>query len=73
VLLKLEFGLLVAMILLATFVTLAGINATLYALLAERMGRTIRSPRLGRIVNRTGGTLLIGAGFLSLGLKRAIA
>ncbi len=53
-----------------TFLTLATINATLYGLLASAARGTIRKPRVQTMVNRTGGTLMIGAGLLSLGLKR---
>ncbi|WP_026617793.1 LysE family translocator [Ensifer aridi] len=54
-----------------TFLTLATINATLYACLASAAGGAIRKPSVRRIVNRTGGSLLIGAGLLTAGLKRA--
>lgn len=54
----------------ATFVTLAAINATLYALTASAARRTIRQPRVQRIVNRTGGSLLIGAGLLAAAWRR---
>ena len=54
-----------------TFLTLATINAALYAWLAAAAGSTIRKPNVRRIVNRLGGSLLIGAGLLTAGLKRA--
>lgn len=54
-----------------TFLILATINAALYAWLAAAAGSTIRKPNVRRIVNRLGGSLLIGAGFLTAGLKRA--
>ena len=54
-----------------TFLALAAANAMLYASLASAAGNTIRKPNVRRLVNRTGGSLLIGAGLLSLGLKRA--
>ncbi|MGH0287969.1 LysE family translocator [Sinorhizobium meliloti] len=54
-----------------TFLILATINAALYAWLAAAAGSTIRRPNIRRIVNRLGGSLLIGAGFLTAGLKRA--
>ncbi|APG85111.1 transmembrane efflux protein [Sinorhizobium americanum CCGM7] len=57
----------------ATFLALAAVNAMLYALLASAAGGAIRKPSVRRVVNRTGGSLLIGAGLLSLGLKRATA
>ncbi|MGF9561996.1 LysE family translocator [Neorhizobium sp. JUb45] len=54
-----------------TFLVLATINAALYGLLASMARDTIRKPKVQTIVNRTGGSLMIGAGLLSLGLKRA--
>jgi threonine/homoserine/homoserine lactone efflux protein len=49
----------------ASFLALATLNALTYALLASAARRTIRKPRVQRAVNRTGGTLLIGAGALA--------
>jgi threonine/homoserine/homoserine lactone efflux protein len=49
----------------ASFLTLATLNALGYALLASAARRTIRRPAVQRAVNRTGGTLLIGAGALA--------
>ncbi|WP_110674858.1 LysE family translocator [Salinicola sp. RZ23] len=46
----------------ATFVILATLNAALYGLLAATARDRIRSPRVQRVANRIGGTLLIGAG-----------
>lgn len=56
-----------------TFLTLATLNAGLYGLLAALACNQIRKPRVQKIVNRTGGTLMIGAGLLSLGFKRTTA
>ncbi len=56
-----------------TFLVLATLNATLYGLLAASARTTIRKPKVQSAVNRTGGALLIGAGLLSLGLRRAPA
>ncbi|MBP1847941.1 threonine/homoserine/homoserine lactone efflux protein [Rhizobium petrolearium] len=56
-----------------TFLTLATLNATLYGLLAALARNQIRKPKVQRIVNRTGGSLMIGAGLLSIGFKRAAA
>lgn len=56
-----------------TFLILATINAALYGLLASMARDTIRKPKVQKIVNRTGGSLMIGAGLLSLGFKRATA
>lgn len=54
-----------------TFLVLATINALLYALLATAARRTIRKPSVQRAVNRVGGSLLIGAGVLTLAWKKA--
>ncbi|MDO1583877.1 LysE family translocator [Rhizobium oryzicola] len=66
--------LLIQMVILeSTFLVLATLNAALYGLLASMARETIRKPSLRRAVNRTGGTLLIGAGLLAAGWKRAAA
>lgn len=56
-----------------TFLVLAIANASAYALLAGIARGQIRKPRVQRIVNRTGGSLMIGAGVLVAGWKRAAA
>lgn len=53
-----------------TFLILATTNATLYALLAAMARKQIRKPRVQRVVNRAGGTLMIGAGLLAVGWRR---
>jgi threonine/homoserine/homoserine lactone efflux protein len=53
-------------ILEATFVAIATLNAGLYAAMAAAARQTIRKPRVQRAVNRTGGSLLIGAGLLAV-------
>jgi threonine/homoserine/homoserine lactone efflux protein len=45
-----------------TFLTLAFANAFGYALVASRARSVVSNPRAIRIFNRTGGTLLVGAG-----------
>ena len=55
----------------ATFVTLAILNAAAYALLAAAARRRLREPRVRRVVNRTGGSLLVGAGALAVGWRGA--
>jgi threonine/homoserine/homoserine lactone efflux protein len=53
------------MIFEASFLLLATANALAYARVAAAARRTIRKPRVQRAVNRTGGSLLIGAGALA--------
>lgn len=57
----------------ATFVVLATLNATLFAVLASAARRRLRQARLRRVVNRAGGSLLIGAGLLAAGWRKANA
>lgn len=59
------------MIFETTFLVLATLNAGTYALMASMARQTIRKPKVQRIVNRTGGSLMIGAGLLALGWKKA--
>ncbi|MGF7160159.1 threonine/homoserine/homoserine lactone efflux protein [Rhodoligotrophos appendicifer] len=54
-----------------TFLVLATINATLYGLLASLARKSIRKPAVQRAVNRAGGSLMIGAGFLAMRWRRA--
>jgi threonine/homoserine/homoserine lactone efflux protein len=53
-----------------TFLVLASLNAALYGLLASMARDTIRKPKVQRIVNRTGGSLMIGAGLLTFSFRR---
>ncbi len=55
----------------ATFLVLAIVNAVAYAFLAGGMRERLRQPRLLRAMNRTGGSLLIGAGFMTAALGRS--
>lgn len=55
----------------ATFLALATLNAAAYAGLAQSARRLIKTPAIQRAVNRTGGTLLVGAGVLTATLRRA--
>lgn len=55
----------------ATFLVLATLNALSYALMATVARRTIRKPSVQRAVNRVGGSLLIGAGVLTVAWKKA--
>ncbi|MGO4572864.1 LysE family translocator [Microvirga sp. 2TAF3] len=53
----------------ATFLVLAFTNAFTYALIASRARSVVRNPRTMGIVNKVGGSLLIGAGIATVGLK----
>lgn len=54
-----------------TFLVLATMNAALYGLMASMARKNIQKPRVQRIVNRTGGSLMIGAGLLAATWKKA--
>lgn len=56
-----------------TFVALAAVGATIYALFASTIRRFLHSPRAQAIYGYTGGSLLCGAGLWALGAKRAIS
>jgi threonine/homoserine/homoserine lactone efflux protein len=62
-----------AVVLETTFVVLAMLNATMFALLASAARQTLKEPRVQRTVNRTGGSLLIGAGVFAAGWRTANA
>ncbi|ANY79069.1 lysine transporter LysE [Microvirga ossetica] len=53
----------------ATFLTLAFANVITYALIASRARRVVQNPRTMRAINRTGGSLLIGAGIATVALR----
>ena len=55
----------------ATFVTLAFANAAGYALVAARARAAVGNPRTIGILNRIGGSLLIGAGLAAVSLRAA--
>ncbi|WP_204113893.1 LysE family translocator [Shimia biformata] len=57
-------------ILIATFVTLAALNALAYALLADRLRSRIARPAVMRGLTRAGGLTLIGMGVLTATLRR---
>ena len=52
-----------------TFLTLAFANAFGYALIASRARELFSSPRAITIFNRTGGTLLVGAGIATVAMR----
>jgi len=54
-----------------TFLTLAFLNALGYALVASRARSVVRNPRAIRVFNRTGGTLLVGAGIATVAMRSA--
>ena len=53
----------------ATFLALAFLNALGYALAASRARAIVRNERAIRIFNRTGGTLLVGAGIATVAMR----
>lgn len=54
----------------STFVFLAVVNATLYALLAARARDAVANPRIMKMINLAGGSALIGAGVLTAAIRR---
>lgn len=59
------------LVLVPTFVALAGINAALFALLAGSLRGSIQRPTVRLWLDRLGGTVLIGAGAWMLAWRRA--
>jgi len=53
----------------ATFLALAFANVITYALIASRARSVVQNPRTMRAINRTGGSLLIGAGIATVALR----
>jgi len=56
-----------------TFVILATLNAASFAILAAAARQKLQEPRVQRAVNRTGGSILIGAGIFAAGWRKASA
>jgi threonine/homoserine/homoserine lactone efflux protein len=54
-----------------TFVALAIVNSALYSLLAAAARQRLRQPRVQRAVNRSGGSILVGAGIFAALWRRA--
>lgn len=54
-----------------TFLILALINATLYALFAGQLREKIKRTHVNKWFNRCGGTALIGAGIFTAGMQRS--
>lgn len=59
------------LILCGTFLALALVNATLYAVFAGQLRETIQKTRVRTWFNRCGGTALIGAGIVTAGMHRS--
>jgi threonine/homoserine/homoserine lactone efflux protein len=59
------------LILILTFVTLAGMNALAYALLADRLRTLIRRPRVLTNITRAGGGTIVAMGLLTATLRRS--
>jgi threonine/homoserine/homoserine lactone efflux protein len=60
-----------AVIMVASFVALATLNALGYALLAGRLSAAVARPAVRRGCNRLGGGLLIGAGLATATMRRS--
>ena len=58
-------------ILIATFVGLAAVNTALWAVLVGEMRRRFQRPATLKLINRIGGSFLIGAGLLTALARRA--
>ncbi|MEY8830291.1 LysE family translocator [Sedimentitalea sp. XS_ASV28] len=57
-------------LLISTFVSLAAINALAYALLADKLRKTVRKPGVITALTRGGGVTLIGMGLFTAFLRR---
>lgn len=55
----------------ATFLSLAAVNATLYAVFAGHLRDTMQNSKVRQWFNRSGGTVLIGAGIFTATLQRS--
>lgn len=53
----------------ATFLILAFANVLTYALIASRARQAVRNPRTMGLINKAGGSFLIGAGIATVALK----
>ena len=58
------------MLLGGTFLVLATINASLYAIFAGQLGAQIKKDKVRRWFNRFGGSVLIGAGIFTATMQR---
>lgn len=57
----------------ATFLCLAALNSLVYVFVADKARGFIRKASVQRVVNRSGGTLLIAAGAVTAGYRRMAA
>lgn len=57
-------------VLIATFVSLAAVNTALWAMMVGEMRRRFEQPATLRLINRIGGSFLIGAGLLTALARR---
>lgn len=55
----------------SVFMVLAFASVAVYALLASRVHAFVKDPTIARLVNRAGGTVLVGAGILTATMRRA--
>jgi len=55
-----------------TFLFLALVNATLYAVFASQLRETIKKTRVRKWLNRCGGAAMIGAGIFTAGMQRSV-
>lgn len=60
-------------VLIATFVTIGGLNALAYALLAGTLRDRLLCPKIERTLTRIGGAVLIAMGLMTAALKRNAA
>lgn len=54
----------------ATFIALAGLNTTAYALLASKARQAVARPGTQKLLNRAGGSALLGAGVMTAMVQR---
>ncbi len=58
------------MVMIATFVGLAALNALVYALAADRLRRIVARPGFNAVISRMGGGALIAMGILTASLRK---
>ncbi len=60
------------MVMIATFVGLAALNALVYALAADRLRRIVARPGFNAVISRMGGGALIAMGILTASLRKPV-